>query len=125
MSTPESQAIFCYEDVRDRCLGNAALIDRVLNIFSEGAETDLLALRKAIDEADLTQATKTAHRIKGSAANSAAYRMSQFASDIECAARDETSHSLDDLYENLTVSFQEFLAARSDLNPLIPTQSTD
>lgn len=112
MSIPDENAVFCYEDVRDRCLGNAELIERVLTIFADGAASDIDVLRSAIEDGDLAQAAKTAHRIKGSAANSAAYRMSAYAGSIERSAKENDATTLNSLHSNLTESFEEFLAAR-------------
>lgn len=112
MSNPEQHAVFCYEDVRDRCLGNAELIERVLTIFVDGASDDLDVLRSAIEDGNLTQAASTAHRLKGSAANSAAYRVSAFAGKIERSAKENDASPLNSLYSDLSGSFQEFLAAR-------------
>lgn len=115
MSIPDENAVFCYEDVRDRCLGNVELIERVLTIFAEGTSSDMEALKSAIEDGDLTQTAKTAHRIKGSAANSAAYRMSAYAGKIERSAKDNDASPLSALYADLTVSFEDFLVARQAL----------
>lgn len=103
--------VFCYEDLSSRCLGNAQLIERVLSAFTNGAEDDLAVLRDAIQDQDLMQAGKTAHRLKGAAANAGAYRISETAATLERNAKNEEVDSLNDLCVQLLTSFEEFLDA--------------
>ncbi len=116
-------AVFCYDDLASRCLNNADLVDRVLAAFQAGAENDLQLLATAIDQSDFETAAMTAHRIKGSALNAAAYRMSNVAASIEREALRENAQSLKESMPVLADSFAEFQSARTPTNPVVlPTQ---
>ena len=109
MSDQLTQPVFCYEDVSKRCLGNAELLERVLAAFTSGAESDLNVLKNSILEEDCVLAAKTAHRIKGSASNAAAYQMSAFAAQIERDAKAENTSELNATCVQLLESFESFL----------------
>jgi len=109
MSDQLTQPVFCYEDLNKRCLGNAELIKRVLAAFMSGAESDLNVLKNSILEEDCELTTKTAHRIKGSASNAAAYQMSAIAAQIGRDAKAENTSELNAHCVQLLESFESFL----------------
>lgn len=111
MSDQLAPPVFCYEDLDKRCLGNVELMERVLAAFTSGAESDLSVLKNSILEEDRILTAKTAHRIKGSASNAAAYRMSELASQIEQDAKDEKTTGLNETCVQLLESFESFLDA--------------
>lgn len=109
MSDQQTQTVFCYEDLEKRCLGNVELIERVLAAFTSGAESDLCVLKNSILEEDRVLTARTAHRIKGSASNAAAYQMSAFAAQIERDVKAEDTSELNATCVQLIESFENFL----------------
>ncbi|HTQ40883.1 MAG TPA: Hpt domain-containing protein [Pirellulales bacterium] len=80
------------EALKERCLGNLALVERVLAKFTKQLDTDLAELERAIQTRDATQAAQVAHRIKGTAGSVAArnlyenaFRAEQRALDMQLA----------------------------------------
>lgn len=115
MNSATDKEVFCYDDLSSRCLGNVALIERVVSAFTNGAQNDLQVLRDAIHDEDLPLVGKTAHRIKGSAANVAAYRMSTYAATLERDAKNEEAKSLNELCVQILESFEDFLDASQSI----------
>jgi HPt (histidine-containing phosphotransfer) domain-containing protein len=77
-----------FEDLKARCLGNMALVERVLSKFTGQLDQDLDALEAAIHSGDAPEAAQLAHRIKGIAASVAARSLFDNASSTEQRALD-------------------------------------
>ena len=87
--TDESAAdVLDFEDLKARCLGNMALVERVLSKFTGQLDQDLDALEEAIRVGDAPEAAQLAHRIKGIAASVAAHGLFDNASTAEQRALD-------------------------------------
>ncbi len=76
-------------------------VEMLLEVFLEGAKENLQVLKTAIDNADMETTFKTAHSIKGSAANLTLNEISEIAKDIELNARKENAIDYKDRYEKL------------------------
>ena len=70
-----------------RCLGKRELVERVLTRFQTQLTEDLVRLQAAAETGDGEMIAKTAHRIKGAAANVSAHGLRQCAAALEEAAR--------------------------------------
>jgi HPt (histidine-containing phosphotransfer) domain-containing protein len=77
------------EALKSRCLGNLALVERVLAKFTGQLDADLNELERAIETHNADQAAQLAHRIKGTAGNVAAQQLYETASRAEQRARNQ------------------------------------
>jgi HPt (histidine-containing phosphotransfer) domain-containing protein len=66
-----------------RCMGNAQLAMRIMEIYANESVSDMQKLEQAVLAGDLRLASQVAHRIKGSAANVGAQTTSLAASQVE------------------------------------------
>jgi HPt (histidine-containing phosphotransfer) domain-containing protein len=66
------QATLDLEALKARCMGNLALVERVLAKFTGQLDNDLDAFERAIETDNAEQAAQLAHRIKGTAGSVAA-----------------------------------------------------
>ena len=62
-------------------------VEMLIEVFLQSAEESLQSLREAIDSSNLEQIFKSAHAIKGSAANLTLTDISVLAKEIELEAR--------------------------------------
>jgi HPt (histidine-containing phosphotransfer) domain-containing protein len=81
------QVVFERQRLIDRCMGKLELAERLVKILSEGLPSDLLDLQSAMDSGDIAKVASLAHRMKGTAANMYAERLSNAAANLERAAR--------------------------------------
>jgi HPt (histidine-containing phosphotransfer) domain-containing protein len=71
------------EALTQRCLGNTALVDRVLKRFAVQLNADLVELERALQGGDLPTFALVSHRIKGMSANVEARELRRLAADAE------------------------------------------
>ena len=71
------------DELLARCVGKPELVKRVVGAFVRQIEGDILQLAADLDVGDFPGVEKTAHRIKGAAANVAADRICADAELIE------------------------------------------
>jgi HPt (histidine-containing phosphotransfer) domain-containing protein len=76
------------EALKVRCLGNLALVERVLSKFTSQLDVDLAELERAIESRDVTEAAQVAHRIKGTAGSVSAQDLYENAMHAEQRALD-------------------------------------
>jgi signal transduction histidine kinase/CheY-like chemotaxis protein/HPt (histidine-containing phosphotransfer) domain-containing protein len=74
--------------LRDRCLGNGDMMQRVLRLFTQRVSADLLRIHDAIWSNDAPTARKLAHALKGAVANVSATAAAQHAAALETLAND-------------------------------------
>lgn len=82
--------------LESRCLGNLALVERVLRKFESQLELDLNLLEQALNTGDLEVFASVAHRIKGMSANVEAKPLSSCAARAEQFAREKLIEPLAD-----------------------------
>jgi HPt (histidine-containing phosphotransfer) domain-containing protein len=105
--TTANNAIFGLEELSNRCLNNSQLVKRVLEAFQAGFESDLADLAKRIADMEFDEVAKTAHRMKGAAANAAAYQLFEIASQFETAPQ-RTPQELESMLTTLKCRWEEF-----------------
>ena len=103
------------EELLARCAGQPSICKTVLGKYTEQMNGDLPHLAQVLSHADLEQAARLAHRIKGASANVAAEELRSLAGQLEAATSEgllETATTLlADLrsawgrYEELTANF--------------------
>ncbi|HZZ28234.1 MAG TPA: Hpt domain-containing protein [Pirellulales bacterium] len=93
------QSALDWEALKVRCMGNLALVERVLAKFTGQLDADLIELERAIRARDATEAAQVAHRIKGTAGSVSARDLYENASRAEQRALDmqlaELPHDLE------------------------------
>ncbi len=83
----KEQVVFERQRLIDRCMGKLELAERLVKILAEGLPSDLINLQSAMDSGDIAKVASLAHRMKGTAANMCAERLSNAAANLERAAR--------------------------------------
>lgn len=87
------------EALKERCLGNLNLVERVLAKFTGQVDADLDELEQAITNQDATKAAQLAHRIKGIAGSVEARQLYE---DATVAEQRALENRLSDLNSDLT-----------------------
>ena len=109
------------EALRTRCLGNAVLLERVMQAFKTQLDADMQELQRAFSEGDTTRCARLAHRIKGMAANAAARCLSRHAALAEqCAMEDRVS----ELSRQLVLVQREYDRVMDLLTPFVTDDVT-
>ncbi|WP_018983817.1 Hpt domain-containing protein [Salinimonas chungwhensis] len=90
-----------------RLMNNEALLNRILKIFFEQAETHLTAIRDNIQQGRLEEARAAAHALKGSAGEVGADRMHQHLGQLENALVSKAAQQAADIYKVVVVDYQQ------------------
>ncbi len=69
--------------LKDRCMGNLDLMQRVLDKFEKRLPDELSELDRVLELGDATMIAQVAHRIKGSCSNVSAAGLRRAAEEIE------------------------------------------
>jgi HPt (histidine-containing phosphotransfer) domain-containing protein len=75
------------DGLRNRCLGNLALVQRVLDKFEQKLPEELAELDRVLELKDPERIALVAHRIKGTSANVSAEGITRAAAEIEALSR--------------------------------------
>jgi Amt family ammonium transporter len=75
------------DSLRYRCLGNIALVGRLLNEFEREIGSQVARVEQAVGSGDAAEIVAASHSLKGSAANLSADELSSQAAALEAAAR--------------------------------------
>lgn len=102
------------EDLFRRCLGNLALVERVLQSFESHFEDDLDELETALDARTLERVAQIAHRMKGASSNVAAMSLAHELAAIEDAAREERVPDALECIGRLRSEWTRFLSIERD-----------
>ena len=89
--------------LRDRCLGNQQLVDRILLKLDGTLEGELRAIHAAMLQDDFLALATTAHRLKGTAANVGAEPLREVAQQLETCARHQQRGETEACYDRLEV----------------------
>jgi len=74
------------QSLQERCLGDAAFVREVLGIFKRQGVTFVANLRRNLSDGDAVGLAKSAHALKGSAANISACALSALSGELEASA---------------------------------------
>jgi HPt (histidine-containing phosphotransfer) domain-containing protein len=96
LAAPPTLDTMDWGELSARCLGNAALIRRVVDAFHQCLDQELQQLYDASQRRDDVQLAHVAHRLKGSAANLGARRIEREAAEIERLAREQAWQQVTD-----------------------------
>lgn len=97
------------EDLFARCMGSLDLVERVLNAFEQRFEQDLAELEALAANSQLLQVRKTAHRMKGGAANVAAAALTRHLAEIEAQAETGQAERVGEAMKRLRREWKRFL----------------
>ena len=78
---------FCRADLMDRLDGDEELLREIVEVFLSEGPGRIEEIRTALQEGDAPKIERSAHSMKGAAANISACRLRGVAHDIESAAR--------------------------------------
>ncbi|MGH7201197.1 MAG: Hpt domain-containing protein [Planctomycetaceae bacterium] len=95
----------------ERCLGNAALAERVVARFQEQFAAELVRLEAHLRDGDHAALTSVSHRLKGTCANVAAEGLREIAARLEEAARAGRTAEARAAFDELRAEWTQFNAA--------------
>jgi HPt (histidine-containing phosphotransfer) domain-containing protein len=107
-------AIFDREAVLKRCMGNDALVEKLITKFFGQVGEDLQVLGSACADSDAVKLVETAHRIKGAAANLSMDGLREIAAGIERNGRDGNVSAAADGFQRLSaeiIRIQKYLSS--------------
>ena len=107
--TEESVAVFDYDDMAGRLMGDVELMQSVAEIFCEDVVEQIANLKTAVETADVAKSTAIMHQIKGAAANVGGKSLSALALKMEQAGKAE---QMDEIEQNVALLEQEFNALK-------------
>jgi HPt (histidine-containing phosphotransfer) domain-containing protein len=87
--TPEASyyEVLDLDGLRNRCMGNLELVQRVLEKFQQRLPDDLSEMERLLALRDVEQVARIAHRIKGTSATISAQGVHRAAAEIEDMGR--------------------------------------
>jgi HPt (histidine-containing phosphotransfer) domain-containing protein len=103
------------EGLRNRCMGNIDLVQRVLDKFQQRVPEELAELEKLLALGDIEQLARVAHRVKGTSANAAADGLRRAAAEIEDSGRAGRLNDVSNGIEHLRDEWEKYLDYASTL----------
>jgi ammonium transporter, Amt family len=104
------------EALAQRCMGNTALVDRVLKRFAVQLDSDLIELDRALQAGDLPAFALISHRIKGMSANVEAHELRRLCAQAEHLALQKNLSELVDFLPDLQQERNRILASLPHTN---------
>jgi len=105
----ESVAVFDYDDMAGRLMGDVELMQSVAEIFFEDVVEQLANLKTAVETADVEKSTAIMHQIKGAALNVGGKSLGALALKMEQAGKAE---KLAEIEQNVALLEQELKALK-------------
>ena len=109
-----SEAVFLdpsrLEALRDMGAGAFTVVDRIVGSFVAGAEESLAEVRRAVEAGHSTEVARLAHKLRGSAANLGAVRVSELCFALEQQASDGGRQEADRLVALLETALDRTIA---------------
>jgi CheY-like chemotaxis protein len=106
--------MFDRESVLKRCMGNDALVEKLITKFFGQVDEDLQVLGSACSDSDAVKLVETAHRIKGAASNLSMESLREIAAGIERNGRDGNVSAAVDGFQRLS---SEIIRIKKYLSP--------
>ncbi len=108
-ATPLSSGVLDLEGLRNRCMGNADLVQRVLKMFEQQFPAEMETIENALQLRDTEQLARVAHRVKGTSASMSAAGLTRAAAEIEDASRQGRLGELPAGIERLHDEWEKYL----------------
>ncbi|NRA20905.1 MAG: response regulator [Oceanospirillaceae bacterium] len=110
-------AVFDYDDMAGRLMGDIDLMRSVADIFFEDLVEQLSNLKTSVSNADTTQSSALIHQIKGAAANVGGKSLSALAHELELASKagktaelEQGVVGLEQAFNKLKIAMEQALA---------------
>jgi Amt family ammonium transporter len=117
LETPATEpAVFDAEDLRERCLGRLALIERLLGSFEDRFWPEVERIERAAARGDREEIALAAHRLKGAAANVSAERLRNVLGQIERSSRSGRIEDVAQSLRQLRGEWERFAQRRSSFS---------
>ena len=107
---------FEFDELVERCMGNLAFVERVLNKFRQRFGENLEELEKAVEAHDPEGIVRVAHRLKGESANVAARGLQDRAGEIERLGRHGRVSDIRPCLTQLRVEWSQFAESVASLD---------
>ena len=101
--------LFDYDDLAERLMGHAEMIQMILSTFNGEVPTDMAALQTAVNELDLIVIASLAHKIKGASRNVGSEAMASSAEIMEKSAKAFDASPMVEQMALLTSAYAGFL----------------
>lgn len=115
MSAPQDSPLAPYDELLDRAGGSPELLREVIGLFLEDAPTLLAAVKAGLAAGDAQGTRRSAHALKGSAANFGAPALVNVARQMEQAAAAGDLAAAAARLAGLEVELQRLSAALAEL----------
>jgi len=97
------------EALRNRCMGNVELVQRVLDKFQQRIPEELAELENLLTAGNFEQVARVAHRLKGTSANAGAPGLREAAAEIENSGREARVGDVSVGIEHLRGEWEKYL----------------
>ena len=97
------------EVLRNRCMGNIDLVQRILKTFQERIPEEMKTMEKALELQDTEQIARVAHRVKGTSASISADGIMRAAMAIEDVSREGRVADIPASIERLHDEWERYL----------------
>jgi HPt (histidine-containing phosphotransfer) domain-containing protein len=97
------------EALRNRCMGDVGLVQRVLKTFQERMPEEMETIEKSLLSRDAEQIAHIAHRVRGCSASMSADGLMRAATEIEEASRQGRLSDLPAGIEHLRDEWEKYL----------------
>jgi HPt (histidine-containing phosphotransfer) domain-containing protein len=114
----DEAAVVDLSDLVDRCMGNLALVERIVAKIETNFDSDLAQLEAAILDQNNAATASVAHRLKGASANVSAQRLRWCAEKAETLARQGC-------LSELGTAIQSLRSERSRFNKTLASMTGD
>jgi HPt (histidine-containing phosphotransfer) domain-containing protein len=108
-ATPLSSDVLDLGALRNRCMGDLDLVQRVLKTFEERMPEEMETIEKALQLRDTEQIACVAHRVRGCSASMSADGLMRAAAEIEDAGRQGRLTDLPAGIERLHDEWEKYL----------------
>ena len=113
------------DEFTERCMGKAALVRDLLEMFTEAIDERSTELSKHLAEGQIDRVASAAHSLKGMSANVSAIRLHRVASELEDAARAGQSDACIEMESRLLTEVVSCQAEIARLIKCTPVASTE
>jgi CheY-like chemotaxis protein len=107
--------ILDYQTALDEFMGNARVLNQVLQGFIENVRRQIPRMRQAGLDRDYDVLRKEAHAIKGGAANISATLLSRLAAELEQLGKKQTLEGFDPLFDGFEMEYSRLAEFVSDI----------
>jgi HPt (histidine-containing phosphotransfer) domain-containing protein len=102
-------AVLDMESLRNRCMGNLDLVQRLLKTFHERMPLEMDAMEEALKQSDAEAVARLAHRVRGSSASMSADGLTRAATEIEIISRSGSVEDIPASIEHLRDEWEKYL----------------